>query len=297
MSAETTERPEPLEDAARRLARGDVEGAKRVYRAALEADPRAPVALASLAHLELAGGATELALELFERALEVAPARRPARLGHALALAACGRRRAGIAALEALVAEDATDDAAQDALAKLCLLAGRGAEAEAAWRAARAAAPERADVARNLGALLAATGRADEGRAELERGSRLATADDALWAQLGTVRLAQADADGAARAFETALALAPDADGARRGLALARAAQGRADEAAEIVARLAARRPADVALRVDLGVLLLAEGRYDEARAALVHALELDPDEPRARRHLARLEAEVAGPA
>ena len=66
---------------------------------------------------------------------------------------------------------------------------------------------------------------------------------------------------------------------------------GRTDEALELLGRLTTEHPEHGGGWINYGLALAGAGRLDEARAALVRALELDPDDERARANLADLDA------
>lgn len=123
------------------------------------------------------------------------------------------------------------------------LLAGRHAEAEAAYREALALEPEEAVLHRGLGSALLGQSRFPEAELALREGIRRAPSDAALYQALG----------------------------------LAAAQQGRADEAEQAYRRAIELDPAAVHAMSNLATLLRARKSIDEAEALYRRAIELDP--------------------
>ena len=76
---------------------------------------------------------------------------------------------------------------------------------------------------------------------------------------------------------------------AQHGLGLLAARDGDLDRAIDYFIRAVRARPTNVAMRNDLGFALLRAGRFSDARLQLATALELEPDNERARSNLIML--------
>jgi hypothetical protein len=98
-----------LTEARRAYAAGRFDDARRAYDAALVADAHDVEALAGLADVARATGATTRAAELYDRALALAPSYVPARIGRADLLWSAGERAKGAAEYRAVL--DLVDDA------------------------------------------------------------------------------------------------------------------------------------------------------------------------------------------
>ena len=79
--------------------------------------------------------------------------------------------------------------------------------------------PSDVEVLKNVGLLLAATGRLAEGRPHLETATRLAPDDPTAFVLLGNVYLRGGNTEGAERTFRRALEIDPNNTLARAGLA------------------------------------------------------------------------------
>ena len=143
----------------------------------------------------------------------------------------------------------------------------------------------------------AASGRAAEALADLERLLVRYPRDARVWHLKGAVLLAQGAACAAREALERARALAPDDPVilSNLGIACHRAGNGRL--ALRHLEEAVRRAPDAAPIRFNLGRLALELGRAAEARRALEAALELDPGHLKARLELARLVLDQDGPA
>jgi len=163
-----------------------------------------------------------------------------------------------------------------DALAAM----GRFTEAEAAYEALLAAAPDFAPAWTHLGSLHQRRGRAD--KAAWCHGQAVALAPDLapahtnLSVALTTLgRLAEAEA-----AARQALALRPDWPVAYCNLAVPLRLQGRFDEAAALCLAALRLDPRHTAAYVNLSASCLAVGQFEQALQACDIALHLSPHEP-----------------
>ncbi|MCP5151174.1 MAG: PEP-CTERM system TPR-repeat protein PrsT [Ectothiorhodospiraceae bacterium] len=202
-----------------------------------------------LGDIQLKRGRCESARSSYDRAMQLAPDPRLV-VGLYRAEAACGNDAAGIAHIEAWLAEHPDDAALQQALAEAWLRAGMTDRAIAQYERVLAAAPARIDVLNNLAYLLAEKD-PSRARAHAERAHELAPGDPSVNDTLGWVMVQAGDA--------------------ARALPYLREAQSR--------------RASSGSIRYHLAVALQALGRTKEALAELDQALALGdfPDAPAAR--------------
>ena len=224
------------------LQAGDLEGARREFRAALQASSAFFPADAGLAYTSLAGGAAADGLARFDLVLKRDPRYVPALVGRGDALAALGRADEAVESFQAALAVDPsladvsrriaslTFRAQQQALetARTAAEAGRLDEAIAAYRRAIAASPESGFLYRELGALERKQERPEEALQHLRRAVDLDPGDVRSWIQIGEILEESGDFPGAVSAYEKARAIEPVPDvearlrRARRGVEMAR---------------------------------------------------------------------------
>lgn len=208
---------------------------------------------------------------------------------------AAGRLEAAATWLEQALLRRPDDDHARLRLALLEMERGRADEAgrlalELLERHGRCPG-----ILQLAGQALLAEGRAEAALDPLERLTRVAPEHAEGRALLATALLVERRFDEAVAQYERAVALEPT-PARRAGLGLALTLAGRAAEAVPLLERLTDEHPEHVAGWNNLGVARAAAGRFEEARAALLRALELDPDDAQARANLADLEALLPKP-
>jgi tetratricopeptide (TPR) repeat protein len=194
-------------------------------------EPPDPVAEASRLH---AAGELDRAEAVLRAAL--ASASGDARLHHLLGLVlrdgSPARPSEAIAAFAAALELDASLAEAAAAQAQVLLDAGRAGEAERFLRARLADRPDEVASLHLLGGHLMRDGRAEEGEELLTRAARIDPLEPAIWLELGRGRLRSGNAEGALPALETAIRLAPAEPAAHYALGQAEAALGRSEAAA-----------------------------------------------------------------
>jgi tetratricopeptide (TPR) repeat protein len=231
------------DEAWRRLQSGDLGGARRDYQAILARDPSFYPAAAGLGYVALASHDYKEAAAQFGAVIQANGRYRPALDGRADAAVAAGDDTAAIAALQAVLKVDSTNDAARNRLevvrlsqvrheidaARRSREAGRLDEAQATLEAALAAAPAGAVIFRELALVTMAKGdlTAAEGRAR--QAVQTDAGDAESWAALGAVLDKAGRSREASEAFEKAFSLDPRPAWRDRRDAL----RARADEEAE----------------------------------------------------------------
>jgi Flp pilus assembly protein TadD len=205
--------------------------------------------------LALGRGDVTEAERLFREAVEADPANSTAHANLGYVLSATGRHREGIARSETAIALDPTSSAP--------------------WA--------------HLGMSQVAVGDVASGLASLATAVRLDPANHFAWDALGRTYLALGRPADAERAWASAVAAEPDDVDLRIALATALAAQDRTREAVRVLHEVTAQVPDSARAWVQLGVVSLVRQDHGTAGEALLTALDLAPDDPDARFHLAVL--------
>ncbi|CAO3409549.1 tetratricopeptide repeat protein [Azospirillum largimobile] len=172
--------------------------------------------------------------------------------------------------------------------------AGHAAEAEAAYRAAIAADPARAnpghaDALHLLGLLLHQSGHSANALALIGEALRIDPVFPHAWNHLGLIHEAEKRHDESSRAFTRALALHPAFPEALTHLGLVHQTGGRVAEAMRLHRRSIALQPENPPAFANLGHACELEGRNGEATAHYRRALALQPDSAEAHNNLATL--------
>lgn len=152
-----------------------------------------------------------------------------------------------------------------------------GEDALPALERALALLPGDAELAANLGALLASRGRWPEARASYERALSLQPRLAGAHNNLGNALLALGEPAQALAAFETALALQPGLAAALGNRARALLALERHEDAAQAFETAIAARPADAGLRAHAATAWVAAGQTGVAVTKLREAVALAP--------------------
>jgi Flp pilus assembly protein TadD len=166
-------------------------------------------------------------------------------------------------------------------------VAGRHAEAEAAYRHALRLDPELAVTWSNLGLAVQAQGRLAEAEACQQQALRLAPDYPEAHSNLGLAQYAQARTAEAANSFLGALRLRPDYANAAMNLGIALQGLNRLDAAESCYREALALGAAPGQVLNNLGLLLYEQGRPAEAEQACREALAHAPEQPAARVNLA----------
>lgn len=152
-----------------------------------------------------------------------------------------------------------------------------GQDALPALRRAMQLLPQDAELAANLGALLAAQGQWTEACAAYGQALRLQPGLAGAHNNLGNALLALQQPAQALVAFDTALRLQPGLVAALGNRARALLALGRHGDAADAFGAAVSAQPGDAALREHAATALAAVGREEEALAQLREAVRLAP--------------------
>ncbi len=234
------------------VAEGDVDGAIRHYRQALEIAPGDAGVHNNLGiALGLRGQVGE-AITHFRRALRIAPwyAQGHNNLGHALQTL------------------------------------GRTEEAIGRYREALALRPDFAGAHYNLGIALRSQGKVDEAIGHYRQALRLAPRDADVHSNLGAALQVKGKLEEAIGHYDEALRIDPGSAPAHYNLALALYSRGRSDEAILHYLEVIRIEPEAVEVHNNLGTVLAVQGRLEEAIKHYRRALDLDPGHAGARDNL-----------
>lgn len=154
--------------------------------------------------------------------------------------------------------------------------AGAWDAAEAAFRAALQALPDRPSTLMNLAATLTRLGRPAEALPLLDQALAAEPVSTEALCHRGAALAAQGQAEPAVAAYDQALALSPGLAPAHFQRALLLNALGRPEQALAALERLTALRPADGEAWFHRGQTLQALGRADDALRSYDRALALD---------------------
>ncbi len=283
--------------------RGDLDGARRIYRQFLAEHPESPEGLFALGSLELGAGQPGAARDCFERLAELQPALAEAQIGLARVHLAVGdrsaaethaRRALGMSPDAAVVCRECgrlllslglhaeaaeslsraatmlpEDPACLDALGEALMLSGDLPGAEQAFRDAIRLDPGTASPRFGLASLLLASGRGPEGIEMLEKGHRMAPGDPRGLHLLGQAYLEQSMAENASQLLERAAMADPGNPSIRCDLGLARQAAGDLAAARADYERSLALHSGHTGALRGLGRLAELEGRIEEGIALL----------------------------
>lgn len=244
-----------------------------------------------------------VAVEAFEKALQLDPAASAVRHPLGLALRRLGRDEEARQALAEEGAEPVSfPDPPLERIAELAVGAGahlrRGNQAlmrndfttaAAAYRRAVEAQPENVEARRNLALALSRDGRVDEAIVELQRA--LEDQPDSVWLHydLGNLLMARGRPEAAIEALQKAVALAPDLEPALFNLGNALIGLGRWGEAREVLQKLLELDAGDPQARYLLAVARGESGERQQAIEELQRLLRDDPAQLAPRRSLAKM--------
>ncbi len=214
-----------------RLARGDLDGAEKLYRDAIVIDPGNATAHANLGYLFALRGRHEEAIDEAERAIALDPSRSAPWAHMGMSQIAMGSVEDGLSSLSRAIRLDPENHFAWDAMGRTLLALNRPGEAEIAWASAVATRPDDVDLLISLAAALAAQDKTIQAVRVLHRATSLAPVSARAWTQLGVVALVRQDHGTASEALLQALDLDPANTAARFHLAVLHVLVGAIDEA------------------------------------------------------------------
>ena len=250
---------------------GETAAADAAFRKALAIDARHAGALNGLGNLAAARGRDEDAAALFAQAIAAAPRSLAAHVNRGAALRKLGRLEESLTDLDRAASINAASPDAQFQRAATLRMMARFDEAGAAYRAALALAPMRADIHREYAGMMFEAGRGASAFELIDKAIDAAPGPILLVTR-GELALLFGDIAAAQAAAARALAVAPED---ARALALAANAArqtGAMDEALALARRAAASAPDDFAILHLCCEIELAAGHAAEAARRLARS-------------------------
>jgi pentatricopeptide repeat protein len=268
------------------VAMGDLDRAEETFRRCLELDPANSDVVAGLCRVEAMRGRYERVIELAQVGRE---SRSPFGIFDAIevhALVSLGRDDEADALLASALAEKPDDADLLSVYAERLIAQGKDAEAEAALTRAVANSPFHKRARRQLGELLARSGRPEEAIEVYREMLRIQPDDADAYFAIGSIML-DSDPGAALPYFEEACRLAPSRVFFLTSLGIAYLKDGRTTEAEAALRRAIALSPDDPGIRNNLGIVLVQTRRFDEAIDELSDLLDKNPRFTPARNNLA----------
>lgn len=217
----------------------------------------------------LAGTDPDGSIASLERAVELAPDLKDARVALARRLGESGRSQEAVAALRAAVDDDPRDQSPRLALAQVQTELGEFTDAQATLAAVLEIQPANPQAHMDLGVIAVRRGATEAARERFETVLELRAAPDfskgLAHFNLGNLALEAGEPSAAEEHYAQAVALAPRLADAHFNLASARAERGDHTAAAEAFARAAELAPADGEIRRAWASSLLVAGRHGDA--------------------------------
>lgn len=278
--------------------RGDAEGARVIYRQALDRFPRNKRIQAALDALDAPpqqGNAAQRQLDAMVEAYQAGRMEEAARIGselgeafphnHAVhnlqgaALLALNILPAAEAAFRRAIMADPTAVASRNNLAIVLKRQGKLVEAEAIYREAIAANPGYADACYNLANLLEQSGCMDEAAEYYERALRIAPDYADAHYNLGNLKANRLLHEQALEHLERAAQLRPAHSDTHNNLGSALFALDRTDDALAAYDKALAADPANAQALVNRGKALVKKGDLPDAIASFRSALAVNPQD------------------
>lgn len=263
--------------------RGDLEGAERTLREAIEVEPRAVEARCSLGRLLAAQGRDDEARPLLEEAIDLAPLHSEARRELGRLLSRSGEEAAAIEHWEAVLDQHPNEEEGVEALVSLLIREGRVDRAIARAEAIARVSPNHAKVQQALGTAYFARGEMERALGALTESTRLSPRDPLAWIHLAEAQLALGDGRAAASSMGRAARLRPRALAVDLGLARLELAQKKAVPAERRLTALLAgtrapkgRAAAEAHALLARALLDMGPRRAGKARAEAQRAVEAD---------------------
>jgi len=256
-------------------ARGDLTGAAAALARAVALDPRNAEARYNLGNMRKQRGDLAGAAASYREALAEAPDLLPAQVNLGVVLSEMGNHAAALDEFRAALAMNPTSPELLKQVGELCVRTGDAAGAMEAFERALAADPGDAGLMRRLAGMKVASGNAGDAVALLKKSVEVHPDDADAWGELGTALVRQGDPEGALVALEHALRIRPDFPGVLNNMGMVMKEKGQ-PELAEKCFRLALRSdPSHAVAHNNLGTVLLDRACFPEAESHFREAVRL----------------------
>lgn len=266
---------------------GDLAGAERDYRSAIEKDPDNAECIHLLGVIQQQRGNHAASIDMIRRAIGIDERNAAFRSNLAVALRAAGRLEEAAAELREALRLDPRYTVARKNLGVILNSLGRSAEAEPLLRQAAAEAPGDPAGLKQHGVALMNLGRLPEAAETLRAAAERTPDDTAVLNNLGIVLKELGRIDEALAYFEKAAAVDPDSAETYNNLGTALSAAGRLEEALPRFRKALEIKPGYLEARHNLGVALRDLGNLREGVDLLRQAVEASPGDPEAQNNLA----------
>lgn len=252
-------------------------GAIAEAQAAVDKNPKDPVALLTLGSLYDRAGAFDKAEPILQRAVKAAPAFAAARLELAVCLARLHRYKDAATAIAPVAPPKSTPQLLLYRRLKASIASGNGDDASAADEMAKALelAPSDRDLALATAVAQFRAGRLDQALASAET-SKMSQDSAAIENLIGQIQERRGDSLAAVRSYQNAVALAPDREEYRLSLALELLRHHTFEPAILVLEQAARQFPASVQIEVALALGYFLVNRDADATAALLGAMRLE---------------------
>lgn len=260
---------------------GNLAGAERLYRQALDLDDSSAVAHNNLAFLLMQRQDFDDAEKEYLRAIDLSPSYSTAytNLGQAYLLMQRWEEAEDCLIRATELAAD--EFHAHESLAKLYMLQGATDRAEYHWKISNQIQPVH-DNLLNLAHCLVQQRKLDEAQEVLEAAASEDDEHARLHGLLGIIAFARYDFGSAIKSFKRALGLEPENAEVRHNLAMAYLKTGQNEEAVAELRRILLLAPDHLEARNNLAVLELAAGETTSALEHFSLSLEQDPSNAKA---------------
>jgi len=257
---------------------GDLAGAAAELTCATALDPRNAEARYNLGNVQKQQGDLAAAAASYREALAEAPDLLPAHVNLGVVLSEMGEHTAALEEYRAALAMNPTSPEMLKQVGELCVRTGDGAGAMEAFERALAADPGDAPLIRRVAGMKIAAGNTGDAVALLRRSVEARPDDADAWGELGTALVRQGDQDGALVALEHALRIKPDFPGVLNNMGMVMKEKGQTDLAEKCFTLAIRSDPSYAVAYNNLGTVLLDRSCFAEAESQFREAVRLQAD-------------------
>lgn len=256
---------------------GDLDGAEKSYRSALDLSPQDPIAHNNLGNVLSAAGRHDEAAAAYRTAIASKSDYAEAKANLANTLRDLGDIEAALEILKDAARAHPDHSGVLSAYGNVLRLAEYYDQAVAVLQDALTLNAQSAEIHNNLGLALTLKNKWDDAEVHFKAATELRPDLPIISNNYGALLLRMFRFDDAIKALSNAIARDPDYDEAYCNLGVAHYMLGQANEAIDVYRRIVARSPENAFARYGLAVTLLEDQRLSEAEAEVREAIALDP--------------------